>query len=154
MMRSMMLEFPSDPFVSHLDKQYMLGDSLLVAPVLHETRASYYIPEGRWTDLWTGQVVEGPKFVVEEECPIDRIPVFVRPGSVILLGPRNVDVPDYKYAEVELEIRAYELTEEVAVDVPTGRGEEIAGKISVDAQGNVKADGFNAVMGAVKVSLA
>ena len=52
MMRSMLLEFPDDPTCAHLDLQYMLGDSLLVAPVFsHDGSVSYYVPAGRWTNL-------------------------------------------------------------------------------------------------------
>lgn len=153
-MRSMALEFPEDPFTSHLDKQYLLGDSLLVAPVLHETKASYYVPAGKWTDLWTGEVVEGPKFVTEEDCPLDRIPVFVRPGSIILLGPKGVDVPDYKYAEVELEVRAYQIDQDTEVEVPTGAQDEIAGKIKVKADGSIEAKGFKVVKGDLSALLA
>ena len=49
-MRAMLLEFPDDPAAEMLDRQYMLGDSLLVAPVFSEEgEASYYLPEGKWT---------------------------------------------------------------------------------------------------------
>src|SRR5215216_87949 len=51
-LRSMLLEFPDDPACAYLDLQYMLGDSLLVAPVFsHDGSVSYYVPAGRWTNL-------------------------------------------------------------------------------------------------------
>jgi alpha-glucosidase (family GH31 glycosyl hydrolase) len=155
MMRHLLLDFPDDPVAPYLDKQYLLGDSLLVAPVLHASRAAYYIPAGKWTDLWTGEVVEGPKHVVEEDCPIDRIPVFVRPGTVLLLGPEDVDVPDYAYGEVRLEARAYELQGETEVEVPSGRGPEIVGRVVLSAAGEVRdKGGMNVVNGDVTVALA
>jgi alpha-D-xyloside xylohydrolase len=58
MLRPMLLEFPDDPACETLDRQYMLGDSLLVAPVFsHDNRVDYYVPEGRWTSLLSGQAV-------------------------------------------------------------------------------------------------
>lgn len=153
MLRHPLLEFPEDPVVPHLDTQYMLGDSLLVAPVLHETRSTYHLPQGDWTDLWTGEVISGPKHVVEEDCPIDRIPVFVRPGSVLLLGPLGVDVPDYNYGTVQLEVRSYQLQADVAVDVPSGVGSEILGQITVSHNGQVDNGGFNVSVGDTTSSL-
>ena len=60
MMRSMALEFEQDKNCQYLDKQYMLGDSILVAPVFDESGlVSYYLPAGKWTNYLTGQVAEG-----------------------------------------------------------------------------------------------
>lgn len=146
-LRPMVLEFPSDPATAYLDRQYMLGESLLVAPVFSETRATYYLPAGKWTDLWTGAVIEGPKWVVEEDCPLGRIPVFVRPNTVLVLGPKDVKIPDYKYAEVELEVTDYELTESVTVDVPVGLGEDIAGQVSIAPGGKPEGKGLKLVQG-------
>ncbi|NED89084.1 alpha-xylosidase, partial [Streptomyces sp. SID11233] len=54
-MRAMLLEFPDDPACRTLDRQYMLGDDLLVAPVLApDGSVEYYVPEGTWTHLLTG----------------------------------------------------------------------------------------------------
>jgi alpha-D-xyloside xylohydrolase len=65
-MRAMPLEFPSDPGCDTLDRQYMLGDALLVAPVFSPHGAvDYYLPAGRWTNFLTGQVVEGGRWVRE-----------------------------------------------------------------------------------------
>lgn len=141
----MVLEFPSDHATAYLDRQYMLGDSLLVAPVFSETEVSYYLPAGRWTDLWNGDVVDGGRWITEENCPLDRIPVFVRPNSVLVLGPKDIKVPDYKFGEVGLEVRGYELTETVTVDVPVGLGEDIAGQVSVSPGEQPEGKGLNLV---------
>ncbi|HBI73043.1 MAG TPA: alpha-xylosidase, partial [Lachnospiraceae bacterium] len=56
-MRSMVMEFTEDPVCAYLDRQYMLGDSLLVAPIFNEEGiAEYYLPEGKWTNYFTGEV--------------------------------------------------------------------------------------------------
>lgn len=141
----MILDFPHDPVCAYLDKQNMLGDSLLVAPVFHASVASFYIPEGRWTCFWTGEVIEGPKYVRKEDYPLDIIPVFVRAGTVLLLGPEGIDVPDYEYGNVGLEVRMYELGSDVEVKVPTGKGSDWAGTVTVTKDGKVDA-------GVVKIS--
>lgn len=63
MMRPMVFEYPCDPVAAYLETQYMLGDALLVAPVLREDKkVQYYLPEGRWTDYFTGEVKTGGRY--------------------------------------------------------------------------------------------
>jgi alpha-D-xyloside xylohydrolase len=97
MMRPMVLEFPDDPACAWLDTQYMLGDSLLVAPVFSaDGQVRYYVPEGHWTSLLTAETVEGPRWVTERHG-FDSLPLLVRPGAVIPLGAVD-DRPDYDHA--------------------------------------------------------
>ncbi|MBM2620230.1 alpha-xylosidase [Actinoplanes sp. LDG1-06] len=97
-MRPMILGFPDDPAVTHLDRQYLLGGDLLVAPVFSEDgEVSYYVPAGRWTRFTDGSVVEGPGWV-HETHGFDSVPLLVRPGAVIPVGART-DRPDYSYAD-------------------------------------------------------
>lgn len=57
-MRAMILEFPEDQNCLYLDRQYMLGDKYLVAPVFNpDSRAEYYLPAGRWRNYFTGDIV-------------------------------------------------------------------------------------------------
>jgi alpha-D-xyloside xylohydrolase len=109
MMRAMMIEFPADPACDYLDRQYMLGDSLLVAPVFsYEGTVTYYVPQGRWTNFLTGEVVEGPGWA-RETHDFMSLPLMVRPNSVIAVGSRD-DRPDYEYgAGVTLQV--YELAD-------------------------------------------
>ncbi|WWD19436.1 hypothetical protein CI109_103896 [Kwoniella shandongensis] len=144
LMRSMILEFPDDPASAYLDRQYMLGDSILVAPVFHDTTATFYIPAGKWTDYWTGEIIEGPKYVTKE-VSIDYIPVFVRPGSVLLLGPEDVTVPDYEYSKTQLEVREYQLEGEVEVSIPVGKGAEWAGSVKFAPGGKFDKGKFDLV---------
>ncbi len=109
MMRSMVMEFTKDRNCAYLDKQYMLGDSLLVAPIFNdESKAIYYLPEGTWTHYLTGEVKEGGKWY-EEPCGYLSIPVFAKENSLIAVGQEKMK-PDYNYAE-NVEIRAYSLTD-------------------------------------------
>jgi alpha-D-xyloside xylohydrolase len=97
-MRPMMLEFPDDPASDTLDRQYMLGESLLIAPVFsHDGVVDYYLPAGRWTHLLTNKVVEGGHWRREQHC-YQSLPLFVRPNSAIVVGD-NDQRPDYDYGD-------------------------------------------------------
>ncbi|MNI05705.1 Alpha-xylosidase [compost metagenome] len=97
-MRSMLLEFPNDPASEMLDRQYMLGDSLLVAPVFSEDgEVSYYLPEGTWTHLLSGETVEGGKWR-KETYDFMSLPLFVRQNSILALGANDLR-PDYDFAD-------------------------------------------------------
>lgn len=125
LMRAMLLEFPDDPTCDYLDRQYMLGSSLLVAPVFSsEGDVTYYLPAGRWTHFLTGRVIEGPGWVRERHGFLS-LPLMVRPDSVIPVGGCE-NRPDYDYGD-GVTLQAYELTdggEAVAViPSPTGQVE-------------------------------
>ncbi|HAU84448.1 MAG TPA: alpha-xylosidase, partial [Lachnospiraceae bacterium] len=98
MMRSMVLEFTQDKNCAHLDKQYMFGDSLLVAPIFNEESiAEYYLPEGKWTNFLTGEEREGGKWYSEKHGYLS-IPLYAREGSIIALGASD-NGPVYDYAK-------------------------------------------------------
>jgi alpha-D-xyloside xylohydrolase len=125
-LRPMAAEFPDDPACTHLDRQYMFGDRLLVAPVFTASgETSYYIPTGTWTHLQTGATVRGPVWV-HEVCDFQTVPVFVRPASVLPIGSRD-DRPDYPYDE-DVTLRVYELPDggRTLVTVPGLTGESAA----------------------------
>ena len=85
-MRAMLLEFPDDPACDYLDRQYMLGDSLLVAPIFSpDGTVDYYLPPGRWTNFLTGQVIEGGRWLRETHDYLS-LPLLVRPNSVVPVG--------------------------------------------------------------------
>ncbi|MFD6073226.1 MULTISPECIES: alpha-xylosidase [Amycolatopsis] len=107
MMRAMALEFPADPACAHLERQYMLGDSLLVAPVFSdEGEVTYYVPDGVWTDFFTGDEIQGPRWVTTV-CDMLTVPLLVRPDTVLPLGAVD-DRPDYDYAD-GVTLRLYRL---------------------------------------------
>lgn len=142
-MRAMVLEFPEDPTTEILDRQYMLGDSLLVAPIFNEQGSvTYYLPAGKWTHLLSGETVEGGSWR-KEKYDFFSLPLFVRPNSIISLGANNVR-PDYDYADgVQLEL--YHL-EDGKTAVATVRDVKGATELTVAAsrQGSVisvKVDG-------------
>jgi alpha-D-xyloside xylohydrolase len=147
MMRAMLLEFPDDPGCDYLDRQYMLGESLMVAPVFnYDGVVSYYVPDGRWTSLLSGNVVTGPRWV-RETHDFMSLPLLVRPNSVIAIGTHE-DRPDYDYAE-GVTLRVYELEDgkSVIAEIPTITGEiqttftvyRQGRMINVERKGNSKA---------------
>lgn len=97
MMRAMIVDFGDEPATWNLDRQYMLGDNLLVAPIFNEEgTALYYVPAGKWTDIQTGEVFEGGKFY-ETKHDYFSMPLLARPNSIIAYGSFGKDVV-YDYA--------------------------------------------------------
>ena len=119
MLRTMLLEFPDDPTCAYLDLQYMLGDSLLVAPVFrHDGSLNYYVPEGMWTILLNGKRVEGPGWK-RERHDFMSLPLLVRPNTVIPIGS-HTDRPDYDYSDgVTLHIYALEDGYSTKIEIPS-----------------------------------
>ena len=123
MMRPMMLEFPDDPACDTLDRQYMMGESLLVAPVFHaDSHVDYYLPDGQWTSLLDGRKVQGGHWQRETHDFLS-LPLMVRPGTVLPMGKHD-DRPDYDYTD-GLELHVYQLAEgqTVTVKIPDLKGQ-------------------------------
>ncbi|MBN2201456.1 DUF5110 domain-containing protein [bacterium] len=126
LMRALMMDFPKDPRALDINDQYLFGRSILVCPV---TRPMYselrsdgkdttrvedfssvrsdelYLPGGSdWIDFWTGERVSGGQ-TVNREAPIDIIPLFVRAGAILPVGPDVQYATEKKWDD--LEIRVY-----------------------------------------------
>lgn len=103
-LRPMLLVFPDDPAADTLDRQYMLGDELLVAPVMREDHnVDYYLPDGVWTHLLDGRVARGGRWM-RETYDYHSLPLWVRQNT--LLPTSLDDVPDGDYA-ANLTLSAY-----------------------------------------------
>lgn len=108
LMRSMALEFENDRNCRYLDKQYMMGENLLVAPIFNEEGiAAYYLPEGRWTNYLTGESVTGGIWR-EEYHDYLSIPLWVRDNSIIGTGVGLKNADD-NYEE-KIELKVFELS--------------------------------------------
>jgi len=83
-MRALLLEFPDDAKAVGAEDEFLLGDDLLVTPVVKdgEISRSVYLPKGEWFDFWSSRVYDGPA-QIQVDAPLDRIPLFVRGGAVI-----------------------------------------------------------------------
>ena len=133
MMRPMMLEFPEDPACETLDRQYMLGDNLLVAPVFASSgEVTYYVPEGTWLNILTGEKVSHGWH--KGTFDFMSLPLLQRPGTVLPLGSCE-ERPDYDYTE-GLELQAWEVPEgaKVQVKIPDTKGNP-AETLTVTMQG-------------------
>lgn len=132
-MRAMFLEFPDDPGCRPLDRQYMLGPALLVAPVFHESRSEYYLPPGTWTHLLNGEVRSGERWYSDEQGFLD-MPLWVRQDAVLVLGGSAGEV-DYDFSE-KPRLFVGKLGGEAAlsVTISSGNGEARA-RFSVTQQG-------------------
>jgi alpha-D-xyloside xylohydrolase len=97
LLRAMLLEFPEDPAAECLDTQYMFGPSLLVAPVFDENdTVRYYLPQGEWTDYFTGERVAGGRYLTEKDVSFFRVPLFVRENTLLAVGADR-SRPDYDF---------------------------------------------------------
>ncbi|MBO8156242.1 MAG: DUF4968 domain-containing protein [Bacillaceae bacterium] len=86
-MRPLFMEFPYDPKTYQLHDQFMVGDNVIVAPILSPgvTDRAVYLPEGEWVDYFSGRIYEG-KRVHLIHAELDHLPVFVRRGTIIANG--------------------------------------------------------------------
>ncbi|MDW2800265.1 alpha-xylosidase [Clostridium boliviensis] len=107
-MRPMFMEFPGDRACEVLDRQYMLGDSLLVAPVLNESgEVEYYVPDGKWVNLLSEELIEGGSWR-KETFDYYGLPLLVRQNSVMAVGSCNSRT-DYDYCDgVEFWLSVFE----------------------------------------------
>jgi alpha-D-xyloside xylohydrolase len=134
MMRAMMLEFPDDPGCDTLDRQYMMGDALLVAPIFTpDGVVDYYLPGGRWTNFLSGRVVAGGRWVRETHDYMS-LPLMVRPNAVVPVGT-NEQRPDYDYAD-DVTFHVFELEDGATASarVPGVKG-DVAVTVEVSREG-------------------
>ena len=106
MMRAMVLEYPDDLSARDLSRQYMLGSSLLVAPVFDQQKHHIYLPEGSWVDFETGRRISGGKWIVYPK-DIQVIPMFLRENTAIPMlqtAPKHISDDNFNNLELVLNI--------------------------------------------------
>jgi alpha-D-xyloside xylohydrolase len=106
MMRPLVMDFRTDVRSQNIGDQFLFGPALLVNPVTEpaSTMRHLYLPCARWYDFWTGAVLEGCR-AVDAPTSIDRIPLYVRAGSIVPMGP-DVEYASEKPAD-PIEMRVY-----------------------------------------------
>ena len=99
LMRGLPMDFPDDPAVRDLSDQWLFGPALMPCPVYgyKERSRDVYFPEGGWYDFYSGSYIEG-KQSLTVDAPYERIPLFVRAGSIIPFGP-DMQWSDEKQAD-------------------------------------------------------
>jgi alpha-glucosidase len=86
--QALVFNYPDDLNTYNIDDQYFFGDQLLVCPVTEKgakTR-TLYLPEGEWTDYWSGERYTGKKYIITK-TPLDKLPIFVKAGAIITMQP-------------------------------------------------------------------
>jgi alpha-D-xyloside xylohydrolase len=106
MMRPLVMDFRTDVQSQNIGDEYSFGPAILVAPVTEQGAAEkrLYLPKARWYDFWTGETIDGGRFV-NTKAPIETLPLFVRAGSILPLGP-DVEFAAAKPAD-PIELRIY-----------------------------------------------
>jgi alpha-glucosidase len=86
--RPLMLNYQHDSNTLNLDDEFMIGEDLLVAPILQPNQTSRlaYLPDGIWYDYWTDRKQRGGT-MIRVEAPLEVVPMFIRGGSIIPEGP-------------------------------------------------------------------
>lgn len=117
MMRALVMDFPNDAHAIQLNDEYMFGKSILVCPVtesMYTKDSSFdfstiksreiYLPKGTtWFDFWTGEQYNGGQYI-KKETPIDIIPLYVRAGSILPIGPKVQYATEKKWDNLEIRI--------------------------------------------------
>jgi alpha-D-xyloside xylohydrolase len=110
--RALLMDYPDDPQLANLDDQYLMGDSVLVAPIVVASRPrgaapvptpatsarAVYLPPGEWHDFWTGEKHGGQRWI-NVTVPLERIPLFVKTGTILPLAqptPHTDDPASWK----------------------------------------------------------
>ena len=161
-MRSLAFDFRNDPEINSIPDQYMFGPAFLVNPVtekmnslkdnglVNKTRRVYLPASAKWYDFWTGKLFPGGQ-TIDADAPIETIPLFIRAGSIIPMGPylqyateKNADPLEIRiYAGADAEFLLYE-DENDSYNYETGKYSTIVMKWNEEGKsltiGNRKGD--------------
>jgi alpha-glucosidase (family GH31 glycosyl hydrolase) len=118
MTRALVIEYQNDPNVWNIGSEFLFGDSLLVAPITDEkNKRVLYLPEGIWTDWWTGERIEGGKWM-NIEVDIETLPLYIREGGIIPMGPIMNYVDEIKTNQINLRISMFESDGRSSFSIP------------------------------------
>lgn len=93
--QALIFHHPKDKVCWHIDDEYYFGNTFLVCPVMNSRQErDIYLPEGKWINFFTGESYEGGRWLYGYACPLELMPVFVRPEAEIALYPEDVDCTD------------------------------------------------------------
>jgi alpha-D-xyloside xylohydrolase len=122
MARALVVEFPDDPTTWDLDDQWLLGDSLLVVPIVDSSnRRRAYLPGGVWTDWWTGERLEGERWI-DVTADLATLPLYVREGGLVPLGPVMNFVDERATDEITLRLAPFAGDGETLFGIPLEGG--------------------------------
>ena len=132
MTRALVIDYQNDPTVWDISDEYLFGDSILVAPITDPSnKRAVYLPEGTWTDWWTGEQLEGKRWI-DVEADIETLPLYVHEGAIIPMGPVMQYVDEFKVEEIELCITPFKGDGKSTFTVPVN-DEKVAVEYLADA---------------------
>ena len=116
--RSLYLHYPNDLNTILIKDQFMLGDRVMVAPIIDSgaVNRNVYFPAGTWYDFWTGTIAANGPTNLSVSAPLDHLPIFVKEGTILPLYNqphietlvKNVPgINDFQYADSTMEFRFY-----------------------------------------------
>jgi alpha-glucosidase len=104
LMRPLVMEFPGDPKAANLSDEWMMGPSLLAAPVLTPgDKRSVYLPDDHWYRFETSTPIKG-KQSIQVTAALDEIPLYVRAGTILPLAPPVLHTSEFPGGALELQI--------------------------------------------------
>jgi alpha-D-xyloside xylohydrolase len=134
-LRAMCLEFPEDPTSWYLDRQFMVGDNILAAPIFDESgEVEFYLPKGKWTCFFTNKTRDGPGWF-KEKHGFGSLPLYVRENSVLVLGKPGIRGIVYDYAS-DVEVALYHAKEGASTDLSDKDGKPL-GSLTINAEGDI-----------------
>ncbi|KAI1260208.1 glycoside hydrolase family 31 protein [Xylariaceae sp. FL1019] len=135
-LRAMCLEFPEDPTSWYLDRQFMVGDSLLAAPIFDESgEVEFYLPKGKWTSFFTNDIRTGPGWV-KEKHGFGSLPLYVRENTILVLGKPGLRGAVYDYVE-DVEVCLYHTKEGAKTELVDPSGDAL-GTLEAGAHGELQ----------------
>ena len=116
--RSLYLHYPDDLSTISIKDQFLLGDRVMVTPILDSgaTNRTVYFPAGTWYDFWSGTIAATGPTTLSVSAPLDRLPIFIKEGTILPLYNqphietlvKNVPgINDFQYADSTMEFRFY-----------------------------------------------
>ena len=104
-MRALVMDFRTDERVLNIGDQFMFGPAILVNPVTEQGAATrhLYLPKATWYDFWTGSKLAGGR-TMDAAAPLNRLPLYVRAGSILPIGPEVQHTSERPADPIELRV--------------------------------------------------
>jgi alpha-D-xyloside xylohydrolase len=95
MLQALIFHHEDDPMCWHIDDQYYFGNNFLVAPIMNDEGVrDVYLPAGKWVDFWTGEVLEGNRWLKNIKMSLEHMPIYVKSGAQVPVYPHSVQCTD------------------------------------------------------------
>lgn len=95
LLQALIFQHPEDKICWHINDEYYFGNDFLIAPVMNsENFRDIYLPDGKWVDFFTGEHIEGNRWLKNKYTPLEEMPVYVREDSIIPVYPEDVECTD------------------------------------------------------------